>query len=43
MRVNTSQYFRCFIPAITKLREDLPGIIVEAVEVQKFKLGAIAF
>ena len=43
MRINASQYFRCFMPATTKLWNDLPVMIVEAVEVQKFKLGANVF
>ena len=43
MRFHTSQYSRCFIPAITKLWNELPSIIVEAAEPQKFKLGANTF
>ena len=31
------------IPATTKLENDLPSLIVEAMELQKFKLGANAY
>ena len=43
MRFHTSQYSRCFIPATTKLWNELPSVIVEATELQKFKTGANAF
>ena len=43
MRFHTSQYSRCFIPATTKLWNELPSMIVKAEELQKFKLGANAF
>ena len=43
MRFHTSQYSRCFIPATTKLWNELPSKIVEATELQKFKIGANAF
>ena len=43
MRFHTSQYSRCFILATTKLWNELPSIIVEATELQKFKIGANAF
>ena len=43
VRFHTSQYSRCFIPATTKLWNELPSMIVEAVELQKCKLGADAF
>ena len=43
MRFHTSQYSRCFIPATTKLWNKLPSMIVEATELQKFKIGANAF
>ena len=43
MRFHTSQYFRCFIPATTKLWNELPSIIVEVTELQKLKIGADAF
>ena len=43
MRFQTSQYSRCFIPATTKLWNELPSMIVEATKLQKFKLGAKAF
>ena len=43
MRFHTSQYSRFFIPATTKLWNELPSMTVEAVELQKFKLGANAF
>ena len=39
MKFNIPQYSRYFIPAATKLWNDL----VEAAELQKFKLGANAF
>ena len=42
-RCNTSQYSRCFIPATTRLWNELPSMIVEATELQKCKLGANAF
>ena len=35
MRFHTSQYSRCFIPATTKLWNELPNMIVEATELQK--------
>lgn len=41
-RCNTSQYLRCFIPATTKLWNELPSCIVESQELQKFKSGANA-
>ena len=43
MRFHASQYSRCFIPATTKLWNELPSMIVEATELQKFKIGANAF
>ena len=43
LRFRTSQYSRCFIPATTKLWSELPSMIAEAAELQKFKLGANAF
>ena len=43
MRFHTSQYSRCFIPAATKLWNELPSMIVGATELQKFKTGANAF
>ena len=43
MRFHTSQYSRCFIPATTKLWNELPDMIVETTELQKFKIGANAF
>ena len=43
MRFHTSQYSRCFIPATTRLWNELPIVIVEAAELQKFKFGANAF
>ena len=43
MRFHTSQYSRCFIPATTKLWNELPSMLVEATELQKFKIGANAF
>ena len=43
MRFQTSQYSRCFITAATKLWNELPSMIVEATELQKFKIGANAF
>ena len=35
MRFHNSQHSRCFIPAITKLWNELPSMIVEATELQK--------
>ena len=43
MRFHTSQYSRCFIPATTKLWNELPSMIVETTELQKFKIVANAF
>ena len=43
MRFHTYQYSRCFFTATTKLWNELPSMIVEAAELQKFKLGANAF
>ena len=43
MRFHTFQYSRRFIPAATKLRNELPSMIVKAAELQKFKFGANAF
>ena len=43
MRFNTFQYSRCFVSATTRLWHDLLSMIVEAVELQQFKLGADAF
>ena len=43
MRFHTCQYSRCFIPATTKLWNELPSMIAEATELQKFKIGANAF
>ena len=43
MRFYTSQYSRCFIPATAKLWNELPSMIVEATELQNFKIGAYAF
>ena len=42
MRFHTSQYFRCFIPTTTKLWNELPSMIVEATDLQKFKIDANA-
>ena len=39
MSFHTSQYSRCFIPATIKLWNELPSMIVEAAELQKFKIG----
>ena len=43
MTFHISQYSRCFIPATTKLWNELPSMIVEATELQKFKIGTNAF
>ena len=43
MMIHTSQYSRSFIPAATKLWNELPSITVEAADLQKFKLGANIF
>ena len=43
MRFHTSQYSTCFIPATTILWNELPSMIVEGTELQKFKTGANAF
>ena len=39
MRFHASQYSRCFISATTKLWNELPRMIVEATELQKYKLS----
>ena len=36
-RCNTSQYLRCFIPATTRLWNELPSCIVEPQGLQRFK------
>ena len=38
-RCNTSPYLRCFIPATTRLWNELPSCIVESQELQRFKIG----
>ena len=43
IRLNTNQYSRSFVPAITKLWNGLPSSVVESVELQKFKLGTNTF
>ena len=42
-RHRTSQYTRCFIPATVKVWNTLPSVVVESVDVQKFKVGANSF
>ena len=42
-RCNTSQYMRCFIPATTRLWNELPSCIVESQDLQKFKTGVNAY
>ena len=42
-RCNTSQYSRCFIPATSRLWNELPNSAVESQELQKFKIGANSF
>ena len=37
-RCNTSQYLRCFIPATTRLWNELPSCIVESQELQRVKI-----
>ena len=43
LRFHTCQYSRRFIPATTKSLNELPSMIVEATELQKFKISANAF
>ncbi|XP_068245377.1 tigger transposable element-derived protein 1-like [Palaemon carinicauda] len=43
MTLNTTQYSRSFIPAMTKLWNDLPNHVVETDELQKFKLAGNVF
>ena len=38
-RCNTLQYLRCFIPATTRLWNELPSCIVEFQELQRFITG----
>ena len=42
VRFNTNQYSRSFIPAVTKLWNDLPNNVVELDDLQKFKVAANA-
>ena len=42
-RFNTTQFSRSFIPGTTKLWNELPSVVVESLELQKFKVGANAF
>ena len=42
-RHRTNQYARCFIPATVKIWNTLPSVVVESVDVQKFKVGANSF
>ena len=42
-RHRTNQYFRCFIPATARVWNTLPSVVVESVDIQKFKLGANSF
>ena len=42
-RHRTNQYARCFIPATVKVWNTLPSVVVESVDVQKFKVGANSF
>ena len=39
-RLNTTQFFRSFVPAVTRLWNDLPNHVVESVQLQNFKCGA---
>ena len=39
----SSQYSRCFIPATTRLWNELPSSVVESQDLQKFKTGANSF
>ena len=43
VRFNTNQFSRYFTQATAKLWNDLLNVIVEATELQKFKLGADTF
>ena len=43
VRCNTVQHSRCFIPASTRLWNDLPGAVVECLDLQKFKVDANKF
>ena len=43
MRFNTTQFFRGFIPAVTRLWNDNPNHTVESVQLQNFKCGADEF
>ena len=43
VRCNTEQYKRSFIPATTKLWNELPSHAVESQELQKFKIGVNSF
>ena len=39
IRYNTNQYSRCFIPATVRLWNTLPSVVVESVDIQRFKLS----
>ena len=43
VRCSTVQYSRSFIPASTRTWNDLPGDIVECLDLQKFKVGSNQF
>ena len=43
VRCSTVQYSRCFIPSNVRSWNDLPGDVVESLELQKFKTGANRF
>ena len=43
VRFNTIQFFRSFIPAVTRLWNELPNHVVESVQLQNFKCSANTF
>ena len=43
IRCNTEQYNRSFVPAATKLWNELPSSVVESQELQMFKSGVNTF
>ena len=42
-RHSTYQYSRCFIPATAMVWNTLPSLVVESIDIQKFKMGAEPF
>ena len=43
VRFNTTQFSRSFIPAVTRLWNDLPDHVIESVQLQNFKCDVNTF